>query len=458
MKSLLISGDRSGSGKTSITLGISAYLSRQYEVQPFKVAMDYIDPSYLTGVTGRMCRNLDSYVMSPEQIRASYDNACIGSDIAIIEGVRGLYEGSDAILDTGSTASVAKMLDQNVILVVNAQSITRSAAAIVKGFCSFDPAVKIKGIILNQVISEKHKYKAKTAIEHETGIPVIGAIPRREEMKLTMRHLGLVPFLEGKTGGEFMSRLDNVVNIIENNVDMDALLDIAGEKPDVTEKPAIFAKSSACDVKLGVAVDEAFNFYYNDIYEILSSFGAEVVTFSPIHDRLPDCDGYIFGGGYPEMFAEQLESNDSMREAVLEESLNGKPVYAECGGLIYLTEKLTLKKDWNNQPADMSYSMAGVFEGETRMPAKRVIGYVDGVSNSKSPLGISEFKGHEFHHSDVILPKDTHFCYSLSRGLGIRDGYDGALKNRTLAGYTHLHPVASREMFKNFVDECRNPV
>lgn len=456
MKSFLITGDRSGSGKTSITLGISAVLAREYKVQPFKVAMDYIDPSYLTGVTGRMCRNLDSYVMSGEQLRASYDNARADADIAVIEGVRGLYEGSDALADTGSTAEVAKMLDQNVIMVLNAKSITRSAAAIVKGFCDFDPAIKIKGIILNQIISENHKEKATIAIEKTTGIPVIGAIPRYEKMGLTMRHLGLIPYLEGKGDAEFIKRVDKVAEIVGNNVDMDALLSIAGDIPSPSKKPDIFRAKSDCDIKVGVAVDEAFNFYYNDIFDILPSLGAEVVRFSPIHDRLPDADGYIFGGGYPEMFAGELEANDKMREAVREVSRNGTPIYAECGGLIYLTDEIVLKEGWEGRTADETFGLAGVFKGKTRMPTKRVIGYVNGVSDSRSPMGAGTFSGHEFHHSDVILADDTHYSYRLSRGKGIKDGLDGAVSHNTLASYTHLHPVASYEMFKNFTEKMRS--
>ncbi|MBR6011410.1 MAG: Ni-sirohydrochlorin a,c-diamide synthase [Methanomicrobium sp.] len=456
MKSFLITGDRSGSGKTSITLGISAVLAREYKVQPFKVAMDYIDPSYLTGVTGRMCRNLDSYVMSEEQLRASYDNARADADIAVIEGVRGLYEGSDALADTGSTAEVAKMLDQNVIMVLNARSITRSAAAIVKGFCDFDPAIKIKGIILNQIISENHREKATIAIEKTTGIPVIGAIPRYEKMGLTMRHLGLIPYLEGKGDAEFIKRVDKVAEIVGNNVDMDALLSIAGDIPSPSKKPDIFRAKSDCDIKVGVAVDEAFNFYYNDIFDILPSLGAEVVRFSPIHDRLPDADGYIFGGGYPEMFAGELEANDKMREAVREVSRNGTPIYAECGGLIYLTDEIVLKEGWEGRTADETFGLAGVFKGKTRMPTKRVIGYVNGVSDSRSPMGAGSFSGHEFHHSDVILADDTHYSYRLSRGKGIKDGLDGAVSHNTLASYTHLHPVASYEMFKNFTEKMRS--
>ncbi|WP_421908482.1 Ni-sirohydrochlorin a,c-diamide synthase [Methanolacinia petrolearia] len=455
MKSFLITGDRSGSGKTSITLALSSILSDDFTVQTFKVAMDYIDPSYLTAVTGRPCRNLDSFVMTPDQIRDSYTNGCIGAEVAVIEGVRGLFEGSEALSDTGSTASVAKMLGQNVILVIDARSITRSAAAIVMGFLAYDPDVRIKGVILNQIISEKHLNKAKTAIEAATGIPVIGAIPRRDEMKLTMRHLGLIPFLEGKKDDEFLKRVDTVKEIVSRNIDIDALLGLAGESPAPVGIPETFVPAKEKDVKIGVAVDEAFNFYYNDVFDILGAKGAEIVTFSPVHDSLPEADGYILGGGYPEMFAGELEANDRVREAVLEVSKNGTPIYAECGGLIYLTGELVLKSGWDDLDENKNYSMCGVFDGKTVMPSKRVIGYVKGVSDSRSPLGEAVFSGHEFHHTDVRLPKDTHYSYRLSRGSGIIGGFDGAVTNRTQGSYTHLHPLASAGMIGNFVGNCR---
>ena len=455
MKSLLITGDRSGSGKTSITLAISALLARDHEVQPFKVAMDYIDPSYLTGVTGRPCRNLDSFVMDPALIRTVYDNGCRGADIAIVEGVRGLYEGSDAITDEGSTASIAKQLGLNVILAVDARSITRSAAALVKGFMVFDPEVKIKGVILNQVRSRTHEEKARRAVEHFCGIPVLGAIPQTEAMQLTMRHLGLVPYLEGRGKEDFLKKIATVTEVIGEHVDMDRLLDIAGTSPAPQEQPAMFRPAQETDLTIGVAIDEAFNFYYNDLFDLLPAWGAKVVPFSPIHDRLPEADGYIFGGGYPELFAAELEANDAMREAVREVSRADVPVYAECGGLIYLTKSVTLRKEWNNETSDRSYEMAGVFDGITRMPARRVIGYVRGTSSADSPLGAATFAGHEFHHTDVRLPKDTRYAYRLSRGIGIQDNLDGALLRRTQASYTHLHPSASAGMFAAFVRECR---
>lgn len=456
MKSLLITGDRSGSGKTSITLAIAALLSEENVVQPYKVAMDYIDPSYLTGVTGRPCRNLDSFVMDTPLIHDVYANGAIGADISIVEGVRGLYEGSDALTDRGSTASVAKTLDLPVILVVDARSITRSAAALVKGFQMFDPDVRIEGVILNQIKGDIHREKATQAIEHACGIPVIGAIPRREEMKLTMRHLGLVPFLEGSQKEVFHEKIHAITRIIGDHVDFDQLLDISKESPAPQKQPPMFRPAAKTDIKIGIALDESFNFYYNDLFDILRAQGAEPVFFSPIHDRLPDADGYIIGGGYPELFADKLEENTRMREAVREVSANSTPIYAECGGLIYLTEDLVLASGYDGRTTDEHYAMAGVFNGETRMPVKRVIGYVEGTASEKSPLGSGFFAGHEFHHTDVRLAADTEYAYRLTRGKGILDNLDGAISNNTIAGYTHLHPSSVPDMFRHFTEKCRH--
>jgi cobyrinic acid a,c-diamide synthase len=208
-------------------------------------------------------------------------------------------------------------------------------------------------------------------------------------------------------------------------------------------------------VKIGIALDESFNFYYADLFDILHSLGAEYIPFSPVHDRLPEADGYIIGGGYPELFVRELEANDRMREALKETSRNGIPVYAECGGLMYLTDRMVLKEGWQGSGADQSYAMCGVFAGETRMPARRVVSYVEGTSTEGTPLGRSSFRGHEFHYSDVDLDRDTRFAYRLSRGVGIRDNLDGAVTANTLGSYTHLHPVASAGMFRHFVGLCR---
>jgi Ni-sirohydrochlorin a,c-diamide synthase len=453
MRSILITGDRSGSGKTSITLALAALLARKNRVQTFKVGMDYIDPSYLAAVSGRPCRNLDSYTLSPDQIENIFSFGCRGADIALVEGVRGLYEGADALTDSGSTAAIAKALALPVVLVVSAQSITRSAAAIVKGFRAFDPEIQITGVILNNVKGGTHKAKAVTAIEHYCGVPVIGAIPRMEEMHLAMRHLGLVPYREGTGRGDFDARIGTITDLIGKYVDLDRFLALTKEVPAQSPACTLFDASPERDVRIGVALDEAFNFYYADLFDILHTLGAEYIPFSPVHDRLPDADGYIFGGGYPELFVSELERNERMREAVLEVSRNGTPVYAECGGLMYLTDRMILKRGWQGAETDRSYAMCGVFAGETRMPARRVVSYVEGTSAPGSPMGAAQFRGHEFHYSDVVLESGTKYAYQLSRGIGIHDMFDGAVTRNTLGSYTHLHPVASVGMFRHFV-EC----
>jgi len=455
MKAILITGDRSGSGKTSITLALTALLAKDLKVQTFKVGMDYIDPSYLAAVSGRPCRNLDSFTLDQHQIRDIFRFGCRGADIALVEGVRGLYEGAEALTDTGSTAAIAKELDLPVVLVVSAQSITRSAAALVKGFQSFDPGIRIAGVILNNIKGGSHKSKAVTAIEHYCRIPVIGAIPRMEEMQLAMRHLGLVPYREGSGRGDFDARIATITDIIGQYVDLDRLRSLMKEIPDSGNEPTLFDQIPPCDVKIGVALDEAFNFYYADMFDILTTLGAGTVPFSPVHDRLPDADGFIIGGGYPELFTRELESNDRMREALRETSRNEVPVYAECGGLMYLTERMLLKKGWQGREEGCSSEMCGVFAGETRMPAHRVVSYVEGTSGAESPLGSAQFRGHEFHYSEVVLPTETRFAYRLSRGVGILDNRDGAVINNTLGSYTHLHPVASTGMFRHFVGLCR---
>ncbi|MFA5615013.1 MAG: cobyrinate a,c-diamide synthase, partial [Methanoculleus sp.] len=314
MKGLLIAGDRSGSGKTSITLALSALLAASRDVQTFKVGMDYVDPSYLTGVTGRPCRNLDGYVMSPEEVRAVFSHGCRGADIAIVEGVRGLFEGAEALTDLGSTAAIAKQLDLPVVLVIDARSITRSAAAIVRGFQAFDPDVRIQGVILNKVSGARHREKTVQAVEHYCGVPVIGTIPRMEEMELAARHLGLVPYGEGAEADGFLERIDTIKRMIGEHVDLDALLGIAGDISVPAGESPLYAAPGASDVRVGVALDEAFNFYYADLFDILRSAGAEVVPFSPLRDRLPEADGYILGGGYPELFGAELEGNARVRE------------------------------------------------------------------------------------------------------------------------------------------------
>ena len=449
MRSLLISGDRSGAGKTSVTLAIAGLLAQDSTVQTYKVAMDYIDTSYLAGVTGRPSYNLDTFVQTPEETSGLFSYGSMGAEYGIVEGVRGLYEGVDALTDVGSTASVAKMFDLPVILVINARSITRSAAALVKGFAAFDPDIHIEGVILNNVMGERHIGKATKAVEHYCGIPVLGAVPRRPEMELAMRHLGLVPYREGSDNAEFHDRISFITNVIGEYVDIDRIRETAQDR---TPRPnavcEMLTAQSTPVMRIAVAYDEAFNFYYGELTAVLQSLGAEVVHFSPIHDRLPDADGYIFGGGYPELFLEELEHNDVMREAIRETAENNVPIYAECGGLMYLTRSLTLEAGWQGRDDRISCEMCGVFAGDTCMPVRKALGYVIGTASL--PSGDFAFRGHEFHYSGISMDAGVPYAYRLSRGTGIQNGCDGALVHQTLGAYTHLMPVSSRSMLKSF--------
>ncbi len=449
MKSLLISGDRSGAGKTSVTLAIAGLLSRESVVQTYKVAMDYIDTSYLAGVTHRPSYNLDTFVQTAEETSGLFSYGSSGADYGIVEGVRGLYEGLEALTDVGSTASIAKRFGLPVVLVINARSITRSAAALVKGFQAFDPDVRIKGVILNNVMGARHVQKAKTAIEEYCGIPVLGAVPRQPEMELAMRHLGLVPYREGSENAEFHERIEVITDVIGEYVDIDAVRALA---EDVTPVPnavtGFLQRTPGTGKKIAVAYDEAFNFYYGELAAVLGGLGAEVVRFSPIHDRLPDADGYIFGGGYPELYPAELEANDSLREAVRETAKNDVPIYAECGGLMYLTRSIAFPDGWQNHSPGDRYAMCGVFAGDTRMPVKKSLGYVTGTASL--PGGEFSFRGHEFHYSAVTMDADARYRYALSRGNGIAGGKDGAMVHHTLGAYTHLMPVSSRAILGSF--------
>jgi len=451
---ILLAGDRSSSGKTTISVGIMSLLNeRGLKVQPFKVGLDYIDPSYHSMVTGRASENLDGFLMPDAAIVEAFQHSAGDADVAVIEGVRGLYEGLESLSDIGSTAQIAKILKVPVILVVDAQSITRSTAAIVKGYRDFDRGVDIKGVILNKVGSDRHAEKARIAIEKYTGVEVLGAIPRNKGMSLTMRHLGLIPAREGVSRvDDFDSRISKIKAIVKENVNIDRILEIAKAAPKLkTGKPCIFTREKGAGVRIGVALDEAFNFYYKDNMDLLSLKGAELVYFSPLHDgQIPEVDGLIIGGGYPEFFTGELSDNHSMRKSIADASAGGMPIYTECGGMMYLTRAL---EDQNGKRSDM----VGVLDCIASMKHIRTIGYVIGRFERDTPIGPkgSYFKGHEFHYSVITeVPPEAQFAYRMDRGTGLKDGMDGMVVNNTLGSYTHLHAASYLPFAKNFVESC----
>ncbi len=459
MKAFLIAGDRSGSGKTSITLAIAAALARRWSVQTFKVGMDYIDPSYLTGVTGRPCRNLDSFVMNSSELSAVFDHACIGADIAIVEGVRGLYEGAESIGDIGSTAWIAKYFQLPIILVIDARSITRSAAALLMGFMRFDPDIRISGVILNNVRGEKHVRKATEAIQHFCHVPVIGAIPRVENLDLTMRHLGLVPFEEGLKDQPFLDRVSSIVEMICGHLDLDALLCLSRDMKVSDRIPDLFASSDLSHQgTIGIARDEAFNFYYADLFPLIESRGFEIEFFSPVHGALPDADGYWFGGGYPEYYGRELGENSAMIEDIQKAAKDHRPVIAECGGLMYLCKEIRVLQDFSGLCAGTSFQMADVLPARCTIPKKRIVTYVCGTTTSYFPFHTGRpvpVKGHAFHYSTVHPDEGVCYGYELSRGFGIDELHDGIVRYKVVGSYTHIHPVPSSALLYSFLSACK---
>lgn len=450
---ILLAGDRSSSGKTTIVAGLlSALCRRGLKVQPFKVAMDYIDPSYHTWITGRSCRNLDGYLMLEAAVREVYAHAAAGADVAVIEGVRGLYEGYDG--DLGSTAQIAKMLHTPVIFVVDARSITRSAAALVKGYMDFDPQVDIRGVILNKVGSERHAQKARAEIERYAGVEVVGVIRRNDEMHLAMRHLGLVPVLEGKTRHEgFEERINKIREIVEEGLDIDRILEIARESEPLPEvQPDLYRESTeGKGVRIGVAMDEAFNFYYRDNLELMELAGAKVVPFSPVHDAaLPQVDGIYIGGGYPELYARELSQNTGMLHSLQQAHELDLPIYAECGGLMYLAREI----EWEGERQDM----VGLVPGKVRRGSVRVVSYVHGRLARDCPLGPAgePIMGHEFHHSELLMDENEKVDYAvrLARGTGIKDGWDGVAEGNMVASYSHIHSASFRGFPAEFIRAC----
>ncbi len=431
---VLIAGTHSGVGKTTVTLGLMAALRRRgLKVQPFKVGPDFIDPSHHTAICGRPSRNLDPFMMGLDGVRRSFCSATDGTDVAVVEGVMGLYDGMDAT-EVGSTAQVAKALDIPVLLVLNVHGMSRSAAAMELGFSSYDPGVKIAGTILNRVGSERHLSMLKNSLR----LPIFASLPRQKDMEMKSRHLGL------EMGFEREHDLDALASFIEDNSDLDRILEIGLEPCHGWEGDRAAAKK---DIRIGIAYDEAFCFYYYENFCELEMRGAELVFFSPLRDEMPDVDGLYIGGGYPELHAAELEAAPARRQ-IKKASEDGMPIYGECGGLIYLCSKIAFEEG--------SYKMAGALPATTIMTKKlQALGYTEAeVVNTNPVVGTGEIvRGHEFHYSRVECEGDARFAYRLHRGKGISEGRDGLVEHSTLGGYMHAHfysyPV------DRFIESCR---
>jgi cobyrinic acid a,c-diamide synthase len=418
---IIIAGTHSGCGKTTIASGIMAALTaRGMKVQPFKVGPDFIDPSHHTRICGRPSRNLDPFMMGEKGCTETFLRATEGSDIAVIEGVMGMYDGVDGS-DLASTAHVARILKAPVVLVVDAKGMSRSVHALIDGYRRYDPSISFAGVIFNRIGSPRHR----TMIEASLDIPSFGMIPRMEDLTVKSRHLGLMMAHESGAMADFG-------NIIEEHADLDALITSATLVPSSMTEKRSSDTAQSIRASVGIALDDAFCFYYQDNLDLLRRAGAELVFFSPLIDPLPKVDAVYLGGGYPELHLPVLASS-RCRKDVKKATDSGMPLYAECGGLMYMVKEVTAGK---------TYKMCDILPANAEMTGNiQALGYVKGKSirsNSFLPAG-QQITGHEFHYSRIEPERDVHYAFHLSRGNGIDRGHDGIVSQNTLGCYTHAY-------------------
>ncbi len=440
---IIITGPRGGSGKTLLSLGLARALStRGTKVAPFKKGPDYIDARWLEGACGSPCHNLDPFLMSKEKIRWSVTTYGGDSELALIEGNRGLHDGLDEE-GSASTAQLAKWLRAPVILVLDCTKMTRTAAALVFGLKMLDREVDLRAVILNRLGGRRHEKIVRSTIERYCGIPVLGALPRLSEDPLPMRHLGVTPMEEYP---ETERALDKLARLVEERVDVEGLVSIAGSAPQL-EAHSSYPFSTLSDgkgIRIGVARDKAFQFYYPENLEALEATGAEVVLLSPCHDRdLHGVDGLYIGGGFPETQAELLEGNASFRKAVRRAALAGMPVYAECGGLMYLGQAI----HWRGR----THAMTGLLPWEF-IVEKRPVGHGYSVLEALEETPFHRrgevIRGHEFHYSRPVPSGDNQDCrlaFKVLRGKGIEGGRGGITCGKVFATYTHTHALSHPE-------------
>jgi len=432
---LVIAGLSGDSGKTIVSLSLVNVLKQKgHSVSAFKKGPDYIDSAWLTMAAGSDCRNLDTYMVKPDVVSTTFTRNAKDTDISIIEGNRGIFDGKD-IHGTHSTAGLAKLLQAPVVLVVNVKKATRTIAAMVHGCISFDPDVRIAGVILNRVAGKRHQKIITEAIEKYCRLPVLGAIPKLgdDASLIPGRHLGLVTPSEFDKDNGLSDRL---TEIGEKYIDTDRVLDIAASAPSLDLPDSSTGTNIKADARIGYFKDSIFTFYYPENLEALEKSGARLVPISSTEDkRLPEIDGLYIGGGFPETQASRLVENKSMLASVLEASRNNMPIYAECGGLIYLSRSII----WN----DNNYPMAGVFPIDLQMNKKPAgHGYAEFQIDQPNPyFKIGQvIRGHEFHYSaPLTIPGELTNCMSMQTGTGIGGGRDGLMFNNTLAAFTHIH-------------------
>jgi cobyrinic acid a,c-diamide synthase len=448
MYRFLVSAAHKSSGKTTLSIGLAAALRRRaMAVQPFKKGPDFIDPLWLTAACTRACRNLDLFLSAPQDVAAVFESACAGADVALIEGNKGLHDGL-ALDGSNSSAALAKLLVLPVVLVLDARGMTRGVAPLVLGNQAFDRDVRIAGVILNRVGGARHEAKLRAAIEHYTDVPVVGALQESEALRIEERHLGLMPATEAAQAQATIARLADAV---ASAVDLDRLLAACGTAGAAAPLPS--AAAAAVDLRVGIARDRAFGFYYPEDLESLRRAGAELVFFDTLADaHLPAVDALFIGGGFPEVLATDLAANQSLRAEIRAAVEGGLPTYAECGGLMYLARSIR----WRN----VTYPMVGALPVDVEMLARPVgRGYVVLQQTDAHPWpgpAPEALRAHEFHYSRLVnVEPALRYAYRVQRGHGIDGARDGIVLHNTLASYAHLRSVAGHDWPARFVAFAR---
>lgn len=454
MSRVYISAAHKSSGKTTLSIGLSAAFSlRNLKVQCFKKGPDYIDPKWLEKATQRPCYNLDFNTMSHKEITNCCGFHSHGADFSLIEGNKGLYDGVD-IQGHDSNAALVKLLETPVILVIDCSGITRGVAPLLQGYEKFDTDLKIAGVILNKVASERHEQKLRAVVEYYTDIPVLGIVRKNPDLEIKERHLGLIPSNEEGKAEKIISTL---AKIVSTDIDLDAILEIGAGAQRLPFKDNALNSDRNDKIRIGIFRDAAFGFYYPDDLESLQKHGAELVFINALEDNaLPELDGLFIGGGFPETQAEKLAANRLLQKEVKAKIENGLPVYAECGGLMYLTRSI--------QWAGRSHEMVGVLQADAIMydrPAGR--GYAklqrldDALWGNTSADYPSEMPAHEFHYSRLEnIEQPLKYAYKVLRGTGIENGYDGIIYKNLLASYIHLRDTSQYHWTQHFLEFVRD--
>ncbi|MDR1404044.1 MAG: hydrogenobyrinic acid a,c-diamide synthase (glutamine-hydrolyzing) [Candidatus Methanoplasma sp.] len=439
MKGIVIAGTGSGVGKTSITVGLMRRLSRKAKVQGFKVGPDFIDPMYHKSATGRHSRNLDSFMMSRDTVKNVAFCGSKDADISIVEGVRGLYEGSSGKDDSGSTAEIAKILGFPVVLVVNARSLTRSAAAMVKGFMAYDKDIEIAGVILNNVSGTQHENKLRDAMRG-SDVPVLGMVRRNAEHKIPERHLGLNT---DESGSRQM--LDGMESLTDD-VDIDSLVGMCRDT--VSDSIRCPYKRRNSGLKAAVPMDDAFCFYYRENIECLEASGIRVEYFSPLNgDPLPNADIYYLGGGYPELYTERLSENTDFFQGLNTACCDNKVIIGECGGMLSMCSSI----ECGGKVCDA----AGIFGAKARMVGKRHgPAYIEARPNKNCVLFRETVRGHAFHYSDVDTAPGCVFGLDIERGIGMNGMRDGLINMNSMGSYMHQHALSAKDWAGGIAERC----